>query len=432
MPDNREKETNLLNKQLSRRTILKSAGIGGVGMLLGATGVGSVLSMTGAIASSGAVETKTRNTVPFFGEHQAGIATEVQNHIYFASLEVTTTDRQALVELFKEWTSASDSMTKGEPIGKPADQALLPPDDTGEAIGLDAANLTITFGVGPSLFVKDGVDRFGLASKQPKELQDLPSFPLDALEKEWTGGDLCIQACADDLQVAFHAVRNLVRIARGKAILHWAQAGFQRTKLAGSSKETPRNLFGFKDGTVNPNVNNDQEMNQQVWVQPNDGPNWLSGGSYLVARRVQMFIEVWDRSTLKDQEATFGRYRDSGAPLGAKDEFDTVDLKKKDENGQDIIPQTAHFRVAHGEGTEQILRRSFSYAEGMDLKTGTFDAGLLFISFQRSITKQFIPIQDRLATLDQLNEYIKHRGSAVFACLPGVKEGGYLGETLFS
>ena len=112
----------------------------------------------------------------------------------------------------------------------------MPPKDTGEAEGLSPSNLTITFGVGPSLFVKDGKDRFGLKSKQPAELEDLPNFRLDALEEEWSGGDICIQACADDLQVAFHAVRNLVRIGRGKAIIHWAQTGFQRTKQADRKK----------------------------------------------------------------------------------------------------------------------------------------------------------------------------------------------------
>lgn len=178
-----------------------------------------------------------------------------------------------------------------------------------------------------------------IKNKQPKELVDLPAFPLDALEAEWTGGDLCIQACADDLQVAFHAVRNLIRIARGKATLKWAQTGFQRTKQADSKNETPRNLFGFKDGTVNPNVDSDKQLNQHVWVQSGDGPEWLVNGSYLVVRRIQMFIEVWDRTNLREQENTFGRYRDSGAPLGQKGEFDQLDFKHKRKMAKTIFPQ---------------------------------------------------------------------------------------------
>jgi deferrochelatase/peroxidase EfeB len=232
--------------------------------------------------------------------------------------------------------------------------------------------------------------------------------------------------------VAFHAIRNLIRIARGKATLRWAQTGFQRSKQADTKNETPRNLFGFKDGTINPDVNSEKEMNEIVWVQPGDGPNWLVNGSYLVVRRIQMFIEVWDRTLLKEQENTFGRHRVSGAPLGQKNEFDKPDFNHKDENGQVFIPADSHFRLSRGDGTQKILRRGFSYSDGMDVKTGALDAGLLFVGFQRTPSRQFIPIQTRLSNMDKLNEYISHRGSAIFACLPGTKQGGFIGETLFN
>ncbi|WP_338449710.1 iron uptake transporter deferrochelatase/peroxidase subunit [Niallia oryzisoli] len=423
-----EKDTTIFSKKVSRRNMLKTAGASGFGVLVGASGLGGFLSLTEAAEK----EQQTIDSVPFYGNHQAGITTDVQNHLYFASLTVTTEDRQELIQLFKDWTVAAEKLTKGEPLEETSSNTYIPPKDTGEAAGLSASNLTITFGVGPSLFVKDGKDRFGLQSKQPAELQELPKFPLDALEDAWSGGDLCIQACADDIQVAFHAVRNLVRIARGKAVIHWAQTGFQRSKQADAKKETPRNLFGFKDGTINPDVKKDSEMKQQVWVQPGDGPDWLAGGSYMVVRRIQMYIEVWDRTTLSEQEKTFGRHRDSGAPIGMKHERDTADLKAKDENGQPIIPKDSHMALSRGDGSQHILRRAYSYEAGLDPQTGSFDAGLLFICFQRKPSKQFIPIQTRLAQNDKLNEYIIHRGSALFACLPGTKQGGYIGETLFS
>jgi deferrochelatase/peroxidase EfeB len=411
----------LSEKKVSRRDILKTAGIGGVGVILGASGLGGILSIQESKASSNGTN---KDVVPFYGNHQSGITTPTQNHVYFVSLDVTTSKKAELVKMFKEWTEAAALMTEGKAIGELTGNEFVPPKDTGEAAGLSASNLTITFGVGPSLFTKDNQDRFGLKQKQPKELVDLPAFPLDALEEDWTGGDLCIQACADDLQVAFHAVRNLIRIARGKATLKWAQTGFQRTKQADAKKETPRNLFGFKDGTVNPDVTNEKVVNDQLWVQPGDGPDWLVNGSYLVVRRIQMFIEVWDRTNLKEQENTFGRYRDSGAPFGKKDEFDKVDLKS--------MPADSHTRLSHGDGTQQILRRAYSYSDGMDKKTGSFDAGLLFLCFQRTPSKQFIPMQNRLAKMDKLNEYTSHRGSAIFACLPGVKKGSFIGETLFN
>lgn len=411
----------LSEKKVSRRDILKTAGIGGVGVILGASGLGGILSIQEGKASSTGTN---KDVVPFYGKRQSGITTKTQNHVYFVSLDVTTSKKEELVKLFKDWTKAAALMTEGKAIGELTGNEFLPPQDTGEAAGLSASNLTITFGVGPSLFIKENQDRFGLKHKQPKELVDLPKFPLDALEEEWTGGDLCIQACADDLQVAFHAVRNLIRIARGKATLRWAQTGFQRTKQADTKNETPRNLFGFKDGTINPDVNNEKVMNEQVWVQPGDGPDWLVDGSYLVVRRIQMFIEVWDRTNLKEQENTFGRHRVSGAPFGKKDEFDKVELK--------FIPADSHVRLSHGDGSQQILRRAYSYSDGMDKKTGSFDAGLLFLGFQRKPSKQFIPIQERLAKMDKLNEYTSHRGSAIFACLPGVKKGSFIGETLFN
>lgn len=419
-------ETSLFSKKVSRRDMLKTAGIGGVGVVIGASGLGGMLALSDSKAKG-----QTNDTVPFYGPHQAGITTEAQDNLYFASLEVTSEKRSDLIQLFKDWTEAAAQMTSGKSVGEASSNRSMPPKDTGEVEELSPSNLTITFGVGPSLFTKNGKDRFGLKSKQPAELKDLPSFSLDALEESWSGGDICIQACADDLQVAFHAVRNLVRIGRGKTIIHWAQTGFQRTKKADSQKTTPRNLFGFKDGTVNPDTKKSSEMNQHVWVKPGDGPSWLAGGSYMVVRRIQMYIEVWDRTTLKEQENTFGRHRDSGAPLGMKNEFDTVDEHVKDENGNRVIPENSHMILSRGDGTAKILRRPYSYADGMDPKTGSFNAGLLFICFQRSPSKQFIPMQERLSKNDKLNEYIIHRGSAIFACLPGVKKGGYIGESLF-
>ena len=421
------KETSIFEKKVSRRGVLKAAGIGGVGAVLGASGLGGVLALSDVTATKG----QSNDIVPFYGSNQAGIITSPQDNLYIVSLEVTTDSKQDLIQLFKDWTEASALMTSGKTVGDTSTNGNLPPKDTGEAVGLSPSNLTITFGVGPSLFVKDGKDRFGLRSKQPAELVDLPKFPLDALKKEWTGGDLCIQACADDLQVAFHAVRNLVRMARGKAVIHWAQTGFQRTKNADAKKATPRNLLGFKDGTVNPDVTSKSALQKSVWVQKGDSPDWLVGGSYMVVRRIQMYIEVWDRSTLNDQEATFGRYRDSGAPLGKQHEFEEADFEAVDDRGNHIIPDTAHMRVARGDGKEVILRRSYSYTDGMDAKTGSLDAGLVFICFQRRPSTQFIPMQQRLAKNDKLNEYIVHRGSALFACLPGVQKGGYIGETLF-
>ena len=424
---NNDQANLLLNKKLSRRDMLRLAGVGGVGLLLGAGSVGSILTSKGMSESILSVTGKEDDSIPFYGQHQAGIITPSQNFLCFATFDVTSDKVSDLRKLFKAWTEAAVTMTTGAFVGNINDNTNLPPTDTGEAAGLSPSRCTLTFGVGPSLFDS----RFGLQNRRPSTFQELPHFKADSLDPAWCGGDLCVQVCADDLQVAFHAIRNLARIARGTAVLRWTQEGFQRSNHADPKGGTPRNLLGFKDGTANPNVTDSKLMKEVVWSQSVDGSNWMTGGSYMAVRRVRMRIEVWDRSTLGDQEDTFGRYRHSGAPLGSQDEFEPLKLDALDPSGNPVIPASSHVALAHGDGSIQIFRRSYSYSSGMDLKTGQLDAGLLFISFQRDLQKQFVPMQQRLADSDKLNEYTVHKGSAVFACFPGTTQGGFIGETLF-
>ena len=261
-------------------------------------------------------------------------------------------------------------------------------------------------------------------------LQPIPDLPGDNLDPDLSGGDLCVQACADDPQIAFHAVRNLARIGRGAAVIRWSQLGFGRTSSTSSAQKTPRNLMGFKDGTNNIHAEDEEAMDRYVWVR--EGPDWMRGGTYLVARRIRMLIEIWDRSPLLEQEQTIGRHRASGAPLGKEDEFDRVDLKAKGPDGLPLTPADSHVRLARKNPHERMLRRGYSFTDGMDSKTGQLDAGLFFISFQRDPGKQFVPLQRRLGQNDRLTEYIQHTSSAVFACPPGVRRGGYVGEELFA
>ena len=417
----------LLNERLSRRDVLKLAGAGGLGLLLGGGGAYGVMAAQKALARKGGSSAAAAGgRVPFYGSRQAGIVTPAQNFLCLAAFDLTTGSPVDVRKLFQAWTEAAAAMAKGAMIGDSNNKLNLPPSDTGEAAGLSPSRLTLTFGVGPSFF--DG--RFGLAVKRPAAFADLPAFNGDALQPEWCGGDLSVQVCADDMQVAFHAVRNLARIGRGTAVLRWMQEGFQRTVAVDPSGGTPRNLMGFKDGTGNPDASDAAAMNESVWVQPGDGAGWMEGGSYMAVRRIRMRIEIWDRSSLADQEQTFGRYRDTGAPLGSADEFAPLDLAAKDASGQPLLPMTSHTRLAHMDGKIKILRRSYSYTGGIDAKTGQLDAGLIFISFQRNLLQQFVPIQQTLAQSDKLNEYILHIGSAVFACFPGIREGGYIGEQL--
>jgi deferrochelatase/peroxidase EfeB len=413
-----EKDASLLGRKVSRRSALTLAGAFGAGMALGGGGALSARELaTGD------------QTEAFYGEHQAGISTPQQDRLHFASLDLTVSKAAEVRDLMRAWSEAAAKMCAGAPVGGEKDDAFVPPEDTGEAQDLTAGRLTITFGFGPTVFEKDGVDRFGFAPRKPAALQEIPDLPGDNLDPDLSGGDLCVQACADDPHVAFHAVRNLARIGRGAAVIRWSQLGFGRTSSTSSAQKTPRNLMGFKDGTNNIRAEDEEAMNRYVWVR--EGPNWMRGGTYLVARRIRMLIEIWDRSPLLEQEQTIGRHRASGAPLGKEDEYDGVDLKAKGPDGLPMIPVDSHIRLARKDPNERILRRGYSFTDGMDSKTGQLDAGLFFISFQQDPRKQFVPLQRRLGQMDRLTEYIQHTSSAVFACPPGVQSGGFVGGALF-
>ncbi|ADG97001.1 Dyp-type peroxidase family [Segniliparus rotundus DSM 44985] len=420
---------NSLEPRYSRRQLLA---VGGASAVV-AAGAGAAAGRA-HIPERAAAGSDRDGVVPFRAAHQAGIVTAQQDQLHFAALDVMTESREELVALIKQWTVMAERMTKGQeatPGGAMGGNPLAPPQDTGEAFDLAPAQLTITVGFGPGIFEKDGKDRFGLAKHRPEPLTPLPGFPGDALEPARCGGDVVIQACANDPQVAVHAVRNLVRTGFGVVSVRWSQLGFGRTSSTSTRQVTPRNLFGFKDGTNNIKAEETNELDKHIWVAKDDGPDWLVGGTYLVARRIRMNIERWDRDFLKDQEQTIGRTKESGAPLSGGGEFEPLDLDAK-LGVEPAIPWNAHVRLASHQnlGGIRILRRGYNFTDGSD-GVGHLDAGLFFLAFCRDPQKQFVPMQQTLAKSDALNEYIKHTGSALFVCPPGLGDGEYWGQKLF-
>jgi deferrochelatase/peroxidase EfeB len=373
--------------------------------------------------------------VAFHGPHQAGIATAAQNYLHFAAFDMRAAGAAELRGLLERWTAVAERLTLGEPYEPSPGRAAHASADTGEALGLGPSRLTLTFGFGPGLFgSRAHGDRFGLRHARPPELQPLPPFPGDRLDRASSGGDLCAQACADDPQVAFHAIHMLARAAAGTAALRWAQQGFGRTSSTSRAQRTPRNLMGFKDGTNNVRGEDTAALEDFVWSKPRDGPRWMAGGTYLIARRIRMLFDAWDATSLEGQQRTVGREKRSGAPLGAHREHDPVDLQATGSDGQPVIPADAHIRLASPKDNRgaEILRRGYSYGAGVEAAGGEIDAGLFFIAFQRSPRRQFIPIQRRLAAADALTRFTVHTSSAVFACPPGALPGGFVGELLFS
>ncbi len=418
--------------EISRRRLF---GLGAAGVAAaGAVGAGALAagSLGGDATTVASGESPVSEAVPFYGPHQAGIVTPAQDRLHFVALDVTTTKKAELVELLQEWTAAAARMTQGKDagtFGALGGDPQAPPDDTGEALGLPASGLTLTIGFGPTLFGK-----FGLADRRPPALADLPAFRGDALIPEISGGDICLQACAHDPQVAVHAIRNLVRIGFGKVSVRYSQLGFGRTSSTSRAQATPRNLMGFKDGTANLKLEDTEMLREHLWAAPGDGPAWMDGGAYLVTRKIRMHIETWDRAPLAEQEAIFGRDKGVGAPLTGKAEFDEPDFARTGPDGRPVIPDDSHVRLAHPSvhGGTRILRRGYNYVDGSD-GLGRLDAGLFFMAYQRDPRKQFVPIQRALAAKDSLNEYIKHVSSGVFACPPGLADAGdHWGRTLLA
>jgi deferrochelatase/peroxidase EfeB len=308
---------------LTRRALLASFGVGG---LAAAAGGGYAPRPRGRVRCRRSRRARADRRLPRSppgGHHPR----PPRIALHFAALDVEDGVRASdLRELLRTWSGAAERMTAGRPVGDANGEALAPPQDTGEAFGLTPAHLSVTFGLGPSLF--DG--RFGLSDHRPQPLRTLPALPGDELDPARSNGDLCIQACADDPQVAFHAVRNLARIGRGAVTVRWSQLGFGRTASTSTAQATPRNLLGFKDGTANLKAEDPDALARHVWVagdRPSE-PAWLRDGTYLVARRIRMLIEVWDRTSLGDQEQTIGRHKVTGAPLGERDEFATLKVDR--------------------------------------------------------------------------------------------------------
>lgn len=415
--------------KVTRRSMLLGGGGAALGLAATAAGgyaVGHTVAPDEASASS--------DVVPFDGPRQAGIATPAQARLVFASFDVVSDKASDLSELLAVWTDAARKMTLGHPIGPIEGPSEVPPVDTGEATGLPPSALTLTVGVGPTLFTKNGEDRLGLAARTPSRLRPLPALPGDVLDPARTGGDLCVQACADDPQVAFHAVRNLLRVGRGIVELRWLQLGFAGNTRTTTDGPTPRNLMGFKDGTRNLRVEDSGELDRFVWVGDEEPQAWFRGGTYVVARRIRMLIESWDRDHLGDQENVIGRFKGSGAPLTGTREFDEPDFEAKRQDGEPVIPADAHIRLAAPEanGGMRMLRRGYAYTDGIDPRTGLLDAGLFFIAFLKDPDKQFIAIQRKLGLQDGLMEYLQHTGGGIWAILPGAQPGQNLGSGLFA
>lgn len=406
-------------RRYSRRRLLltsAAAAAGGaatvaIGGVARADGQGSAAAPAPEQTTTGADGTAT---VPFHGVHQAGVATPAQTHAAFCAFDLREgVDAPALAKLLRILTDDLERIMSGRP-------ALA---DTAPELALTPARVSVTVGFGPALF-----DKIGRAEARPAGLANLPAFPeIDQLEDRYSGGDLLLQICADDPITVAHTQRMLLKDTRAFAMSRWVQRGFLPARGALPEGSTPRNLMGQVDGTVNPTAAAD--LDRLVW---HSGPDWFAGGTTMVLRRIRMDMNEWDALDRSAMEAAIGRRLSNGAPLTGTLEHDDPDLTATDATGLLAIADFAHLRLARGDGPAlQILRRPYNYDDspGAD---GDSDVGQLFCSFQADVTDQFVPMQQRLAAGDLMNQWITPIGSAVFAIPPGCEPGGFLGEGLVS
>ena len=386
------------------------AGAGLVGYGLGNSQTGVAPSAVAAASSEGAAPDApwAGSVIPFIGAHQAGISTPPQAHATFVALNLTPgVGQDGLRRLLRQWTNDASRLQRGIPVlGDPQPDLASPP-----------SRLTVTVGLG-----RGALAEAGLLERAPAWLAPLPAFSIDKLEQRWNEGDVLAQVCAEDPIVLAHAVRALLLSATGIATVHWQQRGFRRPVTSTSAM---RNLMGQVDGTVQPVA---AELEQSVWIGA-DGPDWLRGGTSLVLRRIRMDLDTWDALDPQAKEQVIGRRMTSGAPLTGTKETDVPDLAAT-RDGLPVIPEFAHIRhAAVTTAGQKILRRPYNF-DDTPAAGSSAEAGLLFAAFQADPVRQFVPMQQRLATGDLLNFWTTPIGSAVFAILPGPAEGEILGQAL--
>ncbi|MFR9780451.1 Dyp-type peroxidase [Micromonospora sp. MS34] len=397
-------------RPVSRRRLLTGGALAAGGALAGGAAATAARSDNPGARPADVPAAQVATAVePFHGPRQAGVATDPQAHAAFVAFTLKPDiDRAALGRMLRLLSDDAARLTQGHP-------ALA---DTEPELGLLPARLTVTFGFGPGLYTAARLD-----DRRPPFVADLPAFRIDRLQPSWSGGDLLLQICADDPLTVAHAQRVLIKDSRPFATVRWVQQGFRRAAGAEPGR-TQRNLLGQLDGTANPAAGT--PLDTAVWVP--GGPDWLRESTTLVVRRISMNLETWDLLGRTDRELAVGRRLDTGAPLTGTAEHDEPDFTAIGADGLTVIPDFSHLARARVTGDRQkILRRPYNY-DGIPTSEGHADSGLIFASFQADVTRQFLPIQRRLAEQDLLNEWTTPIGSAVFAIPPGCPDGGWIGQ----
>jgi deferrochelatase/peroxidase EfeB len=398
---------------VDRRTFLRRSALAGAAGLAGAGADAAARGSEAASASGAPPAAALRTHVPFDGRHQAGIADASGEQATLIALDAIATDRDGIADALQQLSSQARLLTAGfsfavrDPSDPPPDSGTL-----GTTIAPDALTVTIAFGA--SLFD----DRYGFAAKRPAGLVRMPRFSGDDIDEMRAHGDVLVSLNANRRDTVLHAMRELLRPVRGALVVRWTLDGFLSANRGPTAHSSRRNLFGFRDGTANPVG---RERDRLVWLARDAG--WAADGTFQVVRTIRQHVEFWDRVGLLEQEQMIGRYRDTGAPLGATREYESPRYDLDPQGAR--IPLDAHMRLANprtaATAEQRILRRGFNYHRGVDA-AGQLDDGLIFVAFNRSIQGQFEVVQKRLAG-EPMTDYITPVGGGYFFAPPGARGG---------
>lgn len=395
-------------KGLSRRSALK------------ALAIGSAIFAAPALKAKEQIANCQLNydkAINYLGLHQAGVLTPEQKNASFIAFNVTTTKFDELQTVFSLLSQRIAYLTQQQQAPSLANDKMPPAESGILGTHLQPDSLTITVALGDSLFDS----RFGLNKIKPKQLVEMTSFPNDRLEKKWCGGDILLQICANSQESVIYALRDILRHISPYSFPLWKIDGFLPARDI-DNRNTPINLFGFKDGTGNAPTDDSELMNELIWVTSGSKePSWCDGGTYQAVRLIRFNLEFWDRTPLEDQENDFGRHKVTGAPMGMKQEHDDPAFDK-DPHGDRVLFDS-HMRRAEPRNPERytakLRRRSYSYSLGLT-DAGALDMGLIFVSYQRNLKTGFIDTQKRLNG-EPLERYIKPFGGGYYFVLPGMQ-----------
>ncbi|GAA2360185.1 Dyp-type peroxidase [Streptomyces cuspidosporus] len=331
------------------------------------------------------------------GRYQAGITLPQPAQRHLLAVVADLVDTKSVGPLLAELGEVVRTLTKG------TDARLM---------GLEPGDLTVTIGVGPRLV--------RMADPGLPGAKDLPRFSREQISPRARGGDLLIQICANDAVLLPVVAAALLEQAGDRIHERWRQsAGRGANVPVEKGVAAPRNLFGFVDGIVGPHTKAEQE--RHLWLA---GPAPVAGGTLAVLRRMELDLPRFAKLSVAEQEAVFGRRRDTGVPLSGGTIASGPDLGAKTPDGRYLVPADAHARRAHSTavGVGLMLRRSYS----VDAPA----PGLLFISFQNDI-RTFTNTLTRMDNSDALLEFTTTTASATFLILPGFDEEHPLGSRLF-